>query len=248
MRGDDGFLRAYSFKNNYNGDRIIGEVGKKWEMLDTSIKVHACCRFAAPIIDCTLDIARKNDISADKIKEIKASSSTIIIEAITKPTDRKINPKTIVDAQFSLPYCVSVAVIRKKAFVEEFTEKSIKNRKILSLIPKVKWAIDPKDDENYPKYYSATVKIIMKNGKEYQSKVNYPKGDPENPVTKEELEQKFYELSYKIIGDKKVKEITKIVWDLENLRSLRNLTKLLRTENRNRLWSKSKIGKERTND
>jgi 2-methylcitrate dehydratase PrpD len=231
FEGGDGFLRAYSYQNQFNGNRIVDGLGKKWEMLDTSIKVHACCRFAAPIIDCTLEIVRKNEIAVDSIQEIMASSSTIIVDAITKPEERKIRPQTIVDAQFSLPYCVAVAVRRKKAFVEEFTEESIKDPKTLEIIPKIKWKIDPEDDRNYPKFYSATVSMKMKDGREFKAHLDYPKGDPENPVSKEELEDKFRSLAGKIIGKEKALKVISKISDLEKLKEMGNLTGLLKGKN-----------------
>ena len=227
FEGDDGFLRAYSYKDQYDGNQILQSLGKKWEMLETSIKVHACCRFAAPIIDCTLEIVRKNRIHVDEIDEIVASSSQIIIDAITKPKERKINPQTIVDAQFSLPYCVAAAVVRKKAFVEEFTEESIRDKNILALIPKVKWFIDPEDEKNYPQYYSATVRMKMKDGHEHKARLDYPKGDPENPVSKEEIEEKFLSLSEKILAKGNSLKVVDAIWNLESLRDVNQLTRFL---------------------
>ena len=223
FEGHDGFLRAYSYKDTYDGSRIIKELGNKWEMLDTSIKVHACCRWVGPIIDCTLDIIRNQPIDVYDIEEIFATSSTTAIKALTEPTDRKVRPKTVVDAQFSLPYGIAVAVIRKKAFVDEYSEQSIKDPEILALIPKVKWAVAAEDDKNYPDRYSATVTIKTRDGKKYKSRIEYPKGDPENPVYQDELEEKFKNLAAKALSENKIEALISQIWDLENLKSIRNL-------------------------
>ena len=54
--GQDGFLRAYSYKDIWNEAKVYEEFGKRWEMADTSIKVHACCRFSAPLADAGVDL------------------------------------------------------------------------------------------------------------------------------------------------------------------------------------------------
>jgi len=227
FEGDYGFLRAYSYKDTYDGSRISQGLGTKWEMLDTSIKVHACCRWTAPFIDCTLDIMRNQPINVEEIEEIFARSSSMAIQALTDPVERKVRPTTVVDAQFSLPYGVAAAAVRKKGFVEEFTEESIRDPNILSVIPKVKWEVDPEDEKNYPDCYSASVTIKTKRGKEYKSRVMFPKGDPENPVTREELEDKFRNLGGKYLSKKKTDDLFTRIWKLENLGSITEFTKLL---------------------
>jgi 2-methylcitrate dehydratase PrpD len=227
FEGNDGFLRAFSYKDTYDANLIREELGERWDMLETSIKVHACCRFLGPLIDCTLDIMRNNAIDVKDIKDVFATSSTTIIRALVEPVERKIKPQTHVDAQFSLPYGIAVAILRKKAFVDEFTDESIKDPDVLAFIPKIRWAVDPVDDANYPDHYSATVTITMNDGKEYKSHIDYPKGDPENPVSKEELEEKFRVLAGKAIGKDKIDALLSCIWNLENLESVRNLTKFL---------------------
>lgn len=227
FEGNDGFLRAYSYKDTYDGTKIIEGLGERWEMLDTSIKVHACCRWTAPLIDCALDIVRNNPLDVAEIEEVVGSSSTMAIKALTEPTERKIKPQTVVDAQFSLPYGVAVAIVRKKAFVDEFTEESIMDPEILAVIPKVRWEADPEDDKNYPDCYSASVTIKTRDGKQHKSRAEFPKGDPENPVTQEELEQKFVNLACRTLDKDKVNDIISRIWDLENLENIRDLTDLL---------------------
>jgi 2-methylcitrate dehydratase PrpD len=227
FEGHDGFLRAYSYKDTYDKTRVIAGIGNNWQLLSTSIKVHACCRWTGPIVDGALEIVRQHPLKANDIEAVMVSSSTMAIKALTEPKERKIRPRTIVDAQFSLPYGAAVAIVRKKAFIDEFTENSIKDQEILNLIPKIKWRADPADDKNYPQSYSASVMIKMKNGKEYQSRVEFPKGDPENPVTQEELEDKFQDLAGRTISRDKVAKIISQVWNLEKLQSTLDLTNLL---------------------
>lgn len=227
FEGNDGFLRAFSYQDRYDANLIREGLGVRWDMLETSIKVHACCRFLGPLIDCTLDIMRNHSIDVRDIKDVLATSSTTIIRALVEPVERKVKPQTHVDAQFSLPYGIAVAVVRQRASVDEFSEASITDHTILSFIPKVRWAVDPMDDKNYPDHYSATVTITMNDGTEYKSRIEYPKGDPENPVSQEELEEKFRLLAGKTLDNAKINNLLDRVWDLENLQSIRDLTRYL---------------------
>ena len=75
FEGPNGFIRAHSFKDIFDYGRITKQLGKKWEMVDTSIKVHACCRFSGPVADCALDLYRQG-VRSKNVKSIVAKSAT----------------------------------------------------------------------------------------------------------------------------------------------------------------------------
>jgi 2-methylcitrate dehydratase PrpD len=63
--GPSGLIKALSYKDQYDFGRITETLGKKWEMMDTSIKVHACCRFSGPVADCALDLCISGQRTSD---------------------------------------------------------------------------------------------------------------------------------------------------------------------------------------
>jgi 2-methylcitrate dehydratase PrpD len=224
---DGGLIRAFSFQDQYDYDRITDNIGEKWEMMDTSIKVHACCRFSAPAADCALDLYRQG-VRANKIKDILAKAGDFTIKTLCHPPERKLRPQTHVDAQFSLPYAIAVAICRNRTGIDEFKTEVLDNPEVLSLIDKVRWEVDPEAEAMYPKAYPATVIATLNDGRVFESHVDYPKGDPENPTNLKEIIEKFHSLTEKYMEEEKRSRIIAEVERLEDMDNITGLADLLR--------------------
>ncbi len=224
--GQDGFIRAYSYKDIWDYGKIIDEFGKRWEMADTSIKVHACCRFSAPLADCALDLYRQG-VDVSNVESILAKVNKYSIKVLTIPPETKADPKTVVDAQFSLPYAIAVGMVKGRETIAEYTNESIRDPEVLALARKVKWELDPEAEAVYPKYYPCTVIVRMKDGSEYTSHIDYPKGDPENAVTWDEAVEKFRFMAGHHIGRIEQDTIIGLIGNLEKLQNLDELIKLI---------------------
>jgi len=85
----------------------------------------------------------------------------------------------MVDAQFSMPYGAAIAVIKGRAFLEEFVEENMSLPELAGLMNRVECSRDPELDKFYPRQWPAWVKIESSEGRTYSAKVMYPKGDPE---------------------------------------------------------------------
>jgi 2-methylcitrate dehydratase PrpD len=222
FEGKDGFMRAFSYKDQYDCKIITNDLGKRWDMNDVSIKVHACCRFSAPLADCAVDLYHQG-VNPDEITEVLAKANNFTIRQLCFPEDLKVRPQNVVNAQFSLPYAIAVGIIKGRASVPEFTDEAIKDPKVLELAAKVKWEVDPEIEAVYPKRYPATVIVKTKSGKEYTAHVEFPKGDTENPVSFEEAIEKFRFVAGLTIGASKVERIIDIISNLEKVEDMRAL-------------------------
>lgn len=224
--GQDGFLRAYSYKDIYNYDRVSDEFGKRWEMADTSIKVHACCRFSAPLADCALALYDRG-IDYKQVENIHAKVNKYSIKVLTIPEETKADPKSVVDAQFSLPFAIACGMVKGHETIEDFTEVTIRDPEVLALAKKVTWELDPEAEKVYPKYYPCTVEVTMKDGTVEVAHVDYPKGDPENPVSWDEAVEKFRFMSGHHIGRLEQNRIIELVSTLEHLENIDELMILM---------------------
>ncbi len=222
FEGPNGVIRAFSFKDQFDYARITENLGKKWEMVDNSIKVHACCRFSAPVADCALDLYRQG-VRSKEVKGILAKVSSRAIQSLCFPTERKLRPVTHVDAQFSLPYAIAVSICKNRAGVDEFRGAALGDAEVLGLAKKVTWELDPKAEAMYPKAYPATLIATLNDGRKFEAYVDYPKGDPENPASMEEILHKFNLLSKNYCDEKKRE---KIVAELKRIEEIENIAKM----------------------
>ena len=227
FEGPNGFIRAHSFQDIFDYNRITGMLGKKWEMLDTSIKVHACCRFSGPVADCALDLY-KQGVRAKDVKSIVAKVCDFSIRTLCIPHESKYRPVTHVDAQFSIPYTIAVAICKNRTGPSEFKEDVLGDPEVLELTDKVTYELDPLAEEVYPTAYPATVIATLNNGRQVTSHVDYPKGDPESPVTQEEIINKFNFLTEKYFDQEKRERIVKTLMDFEAVTNIAETGDLLR--------------------
>jgi 2-methylcitrate dehydratase PrpD len=225
--GPSGFMRAFSFKDQYDYGRVTDALGKKWEVVDNSIKVHACCRFSGPLADCALDLY-KQGVRAKDVKGILAKAGDFTIKSLCYPEDRKRKPVTHVDAQFSLPWAIAVAICKNSTGIYEFRGNVLNDPEVLDLAQKVTWEFDPEAEAMYPKAYPATVIAELNDGRTFTAHVDYPKGDPENPTTREEALQKFNTLTGRFVDKGKRQKIIETVDHLEDLPDLALLADLVR--------------------
>jgi 2-methylcitrate dehydratase PrpD len=91
----------------------------------------------------------------------------------------------------------------------------------------VECIIDPDLDRTFPKQWCATAEILTKDGKRYFTRIEYPKGDPENPVSWEEMIEKFYNLSNRFLTKERRLKIVDEVKRLEKIRDFRKWSPLL---------------------
>jgi 2-methylcitrate dehydratase PrpD len=121
-----------------------------------------------------------------------------------------------------------VAICKNKTGIEEFKTEVLNDPDVLAMIDKVRWEIDPEAEAMYPKAYPATVIATMKDGRVFESHVDYPKGDPENPATKEEIISKFHSLTGKFLDEGRREKIIETVDRLEELSEVSEMADLVR--------------------
>jgi 2-methylcitrate dehydratase PrpD len=231
FEGKEGFLVCFSYKGSpdnpdpegdFDADKLIVNFGKKWEMAENSIKLHACCRFTNNFCDCAIDI-RNQGCDITKIKAIHAECNKFTDTKLCRPEEVKRHPINVVNAQFSLFYEIACGLAKGKVLPESFTLEAIKDAEINRLCDLITWEINPDFEAVYPAKYPARVTVTMEDGSTYVGEVEYPKGDPEYPATKEEVVEKFRANAANTIGSVKAERLLRLVDDFENLENLNEL-------------------------
>lgn len=198
FEGKYGFLNAFSFERTYDTRKITDGLGEVFIGHETAFKPYPCCRFLHQVIDGVLDMVRQHPFMPEDIQAIRVKTFKVGIETLMNPEERRYRPKTIVDAQFSIPFVVGAAVVRKKVSLSEFTEESIYDPAILEVASKVRGEEDPEYTKGYPARFPTWIEMELKNGSSFQRFVDIPSGDPakreyvENPSRfHEEIVGKF---------------------------------------------------------
>ena len=178
LEGKYGFLNAFSFERIYSTDKITHGLGDVFVGHATAFKPFPCCRFLHQVIDGVLDVVNTENLTPDMIDTVNIKTFKVGIETLMKPVERRYRPQTIVNAQFSIPFVVGAAVVRRRVSLSEFTEESIRDPDILNVAARVIGDEDPEYTKKYPERFPTSIEIELKNKKTLARYVDLPSGDP----------------------------------------------------------------------
>jgi 2-methylcitrate dehydratase PrpD len=224
LEGRDGFLWAYSRKSK--PERVTQDLGRDFEIMRTSIKPHACCRYMQASIDGLIELATAHDIYPEQVKRIEISVLEAGWSLVCEPRARKYSPSNVVDAQFSMPYGAAVALTDRAAGLDQFSGESFRSPQIKSLMGKVVLQKDKRIERNFPAEWPAIVEVYLTNGKQFKKRVRFPKGDPENPLSWQELSAKFQSLAARVFPESRCEQIINLVKGMKRSTELRDIWKL----------------------
>lgn len=225
LEGKHGFFHAYS--TGSVPSRLMEAWGSPYKVMRTSIKPHACCRYKQGPIDGILEIMKKHGLKASDIEQVELGILKAGYPIVADPRDLKYNPISVVDAQFSMPFGAAVAVLYGRASLNEYTQEKIHSHEVKEMMKRVSCVYDPGLEKDFPARWPASVSVVTKAGEVFKTRVEYPKGDPENPLSWEELIRKFKDLTAPVFEEPVKERIVEVVRGLESEKNLKRLTRLL---------------------
>jgi 2-methylcitrate dehydratase PrpD len=221
IEGESGFCQAYADK--YFLKEITDGLGKEFKILGMATKPYCCCFAQHAVIDATALIAGKHRVIPEEIEEVavgQKAREARAVAAIVEPTD-------IVSAQFSGRFGLALRLIKGSNGFRDYSEENLKDPRILALAKKVTWGIDEELEKMPPASNAAKVAIKLKDGTVYRERVDYSRGTVQNPMSQEELEEKFRSLASMVIPGKQAEDIIRAVGKLEEVDDVNKLSSLL---------------------
>ena len=222
FEGKWGFLHAYA--PDANSDEAIAELGKRWETLRLAVKPYPSCRYSHAAMDALIQLKKEHNIDLDEIEEVEVGLAEMGWKIIGNPEEDKHNPKSVVEGQFSMPFCAAVA-LREGDMVWDDYAKHINDKNTLSLCKKVNVSIDPRVEDMAPDFMSGAVRVKTSTS-EYQTMVKIALGEPENFMNEEQFRGKFGGLCSPYIGQDKSAKLADALMHLEEANSIRKIMEL----------------------
>lgn len=228
LEGRDGFLHAYSPSSDYGS--VAKELGRTWAITRTSIKPHSCCRYMQGPIDGILSIMKEHGLGPADIDEVALGILKAGIPIVAVPGSTKYAPKTVVDAQFSMPFGAAVAILFGEATLDQFRQDRVDDPKVREMMRRIRCVEDPRLEPLFPKQWPASVKLKTKQGKTFTAWVEYPRGDPENALSWDELTAKFNRLTARVYTKDRASRIVCETRELEKVGNLATWSALLQKD------------------
>jgi 2-methylcitrate dehydratase len=242
MATQSGVLAALLAEKGYTGpehiidgkEGIVHCLGPEWKLdvlvegLGDSWRIERCGMKAFPTealthapISATLDIVIENDLKPDQVEKVHIRSLARAADILADPS--KYDPRTKETADHSLPYVIAAAVADRQVTPLQFEEAKIMDDTIRAQLNKVEVVADPEIEAVFPKLQRVIVRITTTDGREFQKELDYPKGDPRNPLTDKEVEGKFDALAEPVLSEPARAKLKETVWALESIDKISDL-------------------------
>ena len=186
-----------SFADEFDLSRIAADLGTVWETARTSLKPYSCCRYNHAPIDGLLDIMQAEGAAALDIERIVVRTYGIAVH--NRP--HRTHPTTLFDAKMSIPFSLAVAAYKRAVAEHDFTAELIDDPALQRFAERVQVEADPAMSAAFPREWPAEVCVVLRDGREATRRIDYPKGEPEVPMSQTEVEAKFRDLAGVAITD-----------------------------------------------
>ena len=237
----DGLMAAYIARDGFTGARKIFEgkqgmaagmssdadarwltdgLGTLWETAETSFKFHASCRHTHPSADALLALMQQHKVKADDIASVIAHVHQGALDVLGPVTD----PQTIHQSKFSMGFVLALVANLKRASLADFTDEALRDNKLRTFHDKVAMTLDPVVDQAYPKRWFGHVSVKTRDGRELDQRIESPKGDPDNVLSRAELEDKALRLAAFTGGATaaEMKGVIARIWQLHDAADMRD--------------------------
>jgi 2-methylcitrate dehydratase PrpD len=170
-----------------------------------------------------LDLIRKHDIRPGQVSRVKVGTNRHMPNALIH--HRPVNE---LQAKFSMEFCMAILLLERKAGLAEFTDKVVNRPNVKKMIEKVDFGVHPEAEAAGYEKMTTIIDIELADGRKISGRADFGKGSPVNPMSDEELAGKFRECAaWGKASKANADKIVDRVFNLEKLKSIRELTRLL---------------------
>ncbi len=191
LDGKEGF--SHVFDSEWKFDILTEGLGQSWRIMQCGMKFFPTEALTHAPISAVLDLVNSHDLAADNVETITIYSLARAADILADPS--KYDPRSKETADHSLPYVIAAAVAERQVTPLQFTDAKIMDPVIRAQLNKVKVIADPEIEAVFPELQRVRVVIKTTDGRSFEKQLDYPKGDPRNPLTDEELTGKFAALA-----------------------------------------------------
>jgi len=251
MATQSGVMAALLAEKGYTGpehvidgkEGLVKVFGPEWKLnvltdgLGESWRIERCGMKAFPTealthtpISAVLDIVIGNNLAPEQIAKVHIRSLARAADILADPS--KYDPRSKETADHSLPYVIAAAIVDRQVTPAQFEPEKIMNPRIREQLKKIEVVADPEIEKVFPKLQRVIVKVKTTDGREFEKQLDFPKGDPRNPLSDREIEEKFDALAAPVLSDDRRRRVKDAVWKLEELSSITELMDLCKADKR----------------
>ncbi|HEY6098328.1 MAG TPA: MmgE/PrpD family protein, partial [Anaeromyxobacter sp.] len=186
LEADRGFFRAAG--GGYTAEMIHGKLGRPWtfQFPGVSIKPHPSGSLTHPGMAVMMDLVRSHDLKPERVRRVTVGTNHNMPNALIHH-----RPRNELQAKFSMEFCMAILLLARKAGLEEFTDAVVNRADVQALIERVSFGVHPEAEAAGFDKMTTLVEVELDDGTVVKGKADFGKGSPANPMTDEELTEKF---------------------------------------------------------
>jgi len=221
LEGRKGFFRA--FTDHIDLDILLKDLGKDFRISSCYFKLYPACRHTHAAIDAASNLRSGGIPSPSLLEKVKVH----VYPAAINLTGSIYEPRNEDEAKFSLAYTVATALTKGNFTLKDLDVAKSFDGETRALVSKIEIISDPLLENRAANIRGARVELVLNNGTTRQVEVKLPKGEPEVPVTFEDIEVKMASCAETIFPEERLQAIAGTVKKLDRLKSINNLTRFL---------------------
>ena len=203
-------------------------LGDSWRITQCGMKAFPTEALTHTAISAVLDLIKTNDLKPHQVEKVQIRSLARAADILSDPS--KYDPRTKETADHSLPYVIAAAIVDRQVTPAQFEMKKIMDPAIRAQLKKVEVVADPEIEKVFPALQRVVVNITTIEGRTFSKQLDYPKGDPRNPLTDAEVEEKFAALAEGVLSAGAQKKLIDTIWSLEKVGSVSKLMALMKAD------------------
>ena len=192
------------------------DFGKRWELLENSTKFYAACHLTHATIDAGRAIRARIPLAPDAIESVRCRVMPLTLKA----ADQR-DPKTPLEAKFSVRFCAAMALLRGDAGEAEFTEASLADPAVARVMSRV----TPEGDDSLT-IPAAHMTVRLADGRVIEERITAARGTPDNPGTRDELDAKFSRLAETVLPAPRVAQLAAAMRGLAEVQDVTDVVEL----------------------
>jgi len=219
---------AHCFGPEWKLNLLTDGLGESWRITQCGMKFFPTEALTHTPISAVLDLVKQHDLKPEQVAKIQVRSLARAADILSDPS--KYDPRTKETADHSLPYVIAAALVDRQVTPAQFEMTKIMDGTIRAQLRKVEVVADPEIEKVFPALQRVIVNITTTDGRTLSKQLDYPKGDPRNPLSDAEIEEKFAALAEGVLSTAAQKKLKEAIWGLEKLGSVSKLMALMKAD------------------
>jgi 2-methylcitrate dehydratase PrpD len=222
LEAQRGFFNAMA--GGYDETKILGRLGHPYFMQEPgiSIKPYPSGSLSHPAQDLILDLVKRHDLHAEEIEAIEVGTNSNVPNALIYPM-----PKTALEGKFSIPFCMAIGVLERKAGIAQFTDRKVRDPKVVELMKRVTLYVDQELEALGYDQVRSRVRVRLKDGRVIERRADVARGHPLKPMSWAEIGEKFRDCARLVLSRKNTEDAIEFVANLDRMRGVLPLVRVI---------------------